>query len=400
MVVLIENTLEGWEARLKPRGIGRFFEGGFLIVWLCFWTGGEIAAFWFLAQGVISLLTGRPMQGMPIDSIGAMMGVFAFLGIWLTLWTFGGIAATTELVNILWAEDILSIRGDILSIQRQRGPFRKEHIYSKDDILEIDGSATNGRLFMRLRDKLKTIELTRYAVGKERDELVQKLSRALKFPTTSDEPPSTTLPEDWMETRSLDGLPVLVKDPAKRRKGAKIVAGVAFIFAASSVRAAWASQPFSSGVSSIVVLLALTVFFAYLAWRLHSQSEEWTLEKLRMRRRNVTRIFVRELFSGDKLVLQRESHTDGGNWYRLALIDTRGKVGSTKSRAIVVSDLDDTWVPRRLGLWIAGRTGLPFEDCTTPDAERADITALKTKLLSMGWFGRRCAGLLPNCRVI
>jgi hypothetical protein len=56
-----ERTSEGWQARMRPQGIGRFFPAAFLSFWLCGWAAGESFALWMLFQGVRALLTGEPI---------------------------------------------------------------------------------------------------------------------------------------------------------------------------------------------------------------------------------------------------------------------------------------------------------------------------------------------------
>lgn len=46
-------------------------------------------------------------------------------------------------------------------------------------------------------------------------------------------------------------------------------------------------------------------------------------------------------------------------------------------------------MPRRLGLWLAARAGIPLDDFTTPPQTRdAEIAALRTQLAASGRFGR------------
>src|SRR5688572_29573937 len=118
-----EQTLDGWELRLLPRGPGRFVGAVFLIVWLSGWAVGEAFALWILVKGVIALVTGQPPDpGRDTLEVGVAGMAGAFLLLWLFLWTLGGIAAIGELLRSLWGEDRLLVSGGRLSLTRVRGP--------------------------------------------------------------------------------------------------------------------------------------------------------------------------------------------------------------------------------------------------------------------------------------
>jgi hypothetical protein len=79
-----ERTSEGWQARMRPQGIGRFFPAAFLTFWLCGWAAGEGFALWFLFHAVRALLTGEPIVGRSPTPIPVILAMGAFILFWLT----------------------------------------------------------------------------------------------------------------------------------------------------------------------------------------------------------------------------------------------------------------------------------------------------------------------------
>jgi hypothetical protein len=111
-----------FRAVLSPRL--RFLGAGFLSLWRCAWLAGEIAAFWFLAIGLYSLVTGQPPPGsdQPIR-LGPALATGGFLLIWLAVWTLGGMLAIREWLRVLSGEDLLCLDDESFTRSRRHGPF-------------------------------------------------------------------------------------------------------------------------------------------------------------------------------------------------------------------------------------------------------------------------------------
>ncbi len=121
-----EHTFEGWQARVRPEGRGRFFAAAFLAFWLCGWAVGEVVVLGILAGGIWTLATGdAPHPQFNSLHGAALWPIGAFLLLWLTLWTVGGVTAIWTLLRLLWGEDRVTLGGDCVRFERRAGPLRR-----------------------------------------------------------------------------------------------------------------------------------------------------------------------------------------------------------------------------------------------------------------------------------
>jgi len=88
---------------------------------------------------------------------------------------------------------------------------------------------------------------------------------------------------------------------------------------------------------------------------------------------------------------------DGGDeWFELeANSEATANIGEIatvrpdrKQRRRIVQRMNDDAIPRRLGIWIAQRAGIPIDDRTTAQARAAEIAELRTLVEGSGRFGR------------
>src|SRR5262249_40599299 len=122
--------LDPWT--LRPRGIGRFFSAAFLVFWLAGWVVGEVFAAVVVGGGAIALLAGSPGPGREPLAWGPALAIGAFLLVWLALWTLGGFLAMRELLRLTWAEDLLTVEPDGLTIEHHLGPFRSRRHFTRE----------------------------------------------------------------------------------------------------------------------------------------------------------------------------------------------------------------------------------------------------------------------------
>ena len=73
------------------RGSSRCFEVPFLAFWLCGWAIGEVFALTVIAKGIGTLLTGAPMAGLP-QTVAGVLFMGGFMLVWVSFWTLGGLA--------------------------------------------------------------------------------------------------------------------------------------------------------------------------------------------------------------------------------------------------------------------------------------------------------------------
>ncbi|RXK55224.1 hypothetical protein ESB00_04830 [Oleiharenicola lentus] len=391
----LERTMAGLEARLTPRGAGRFGGAAFLGLWLCFWAVGEFFALWILIAGGWAWATGQPPGPgrAPLETGPALMtGVF-LLG-WTAFWTFGGLMAWHEFFRLIWSSDRLIARSDGLDLVRRVGPFTKRRFLPLDTLRSLFRVEANTAVQAETTGGV--VELTRNGTPAQQAELIVAFAAELRLPPADRLPP--VLPAEWCEVRAPEGGEVLVQNPATRRSAARLMWLVALplTWAALMVgREAWDNLNLGAAAAILAALAGLAIWGVV---RLTWARTEWRLEQgcvVRQKRFGLGRT---ENFVGTALLLGETTDSDGDRWFRLDLRDKGGK--SHK----LVQHINDPTEPRQLGRWLAARTGLPFEDRTTAEqlaraeAERAELQAEQLRYLRETWsswlrslpgFGRR-----------
>lgn len=397
-----EYTNEGWEARLRPHGVGRFFPAAFLSVWLCGWLAGEGFALTILAMGVRSLLTGEPPRpGQAPLQVGPALAVGAFILVWLTIWTFGGVMAMRELLRLVWAEDRVIARGDGISVLRRLGPFRSRRDIPRHGLRWIDTAVHNAALVAET--PVKTIEISKLGSRQDREEAAAMLRQWLGMSERTDpDAEPGALPEGWEETVLPEGGFALISDHRQRHAQARAVTVIALfaggIAAFLAVQAA--TDPAVIPVLAMVATAAAGIGWG--AWRLHHIRGEWVIGNgvVTLRRRTGSR--TRDLFEGRSLELTVSRDSDGDEWYALeALTGAEPEPDaivhrSSKTRHRIAHAIHDPSVPRRVGVWLAQRADVPFRDRSEPKAREEELRVLREQLEKSGRFGKMLAGLVDR----
>ena len=411
-------TEEGLEARLRPRGAGRFFSAAFLLIWLCGWLAGECFALWMLLGGAAALLSSDPpAPGRdPLPLAAALMGGL-FLLFWLSLWTLGGWLAGREFLRLLWSEDRILVRPDALVIRRRIGPFRSTRTVPRDSLIGIH-VLTRRRLIAETTGG--SVELTNLDQGSGGEELAAALRQALGLGDESARR-GQSLPRSWSEVIDDEGRTALVRDEGTRRLRGRFAWGLTVLVAGVAVPvvlAAMAADPLvsdgqlvpdaRSGAGSLKaagIMAALTAVLAWGAWWISRTRLEWRIDPgcLRLRRRSAGG--VRELFEGRGLELIRSSDSDGDRWYTLNAVAAGApppaatfRFSDRRTRRTIVRAMDDPTEPQQVGAWLAARSGLRLDD--PMPAEPATVTPAEVIALfeSAGPLGRWIAKRLSGTR--
>ena len=391
--MVIARTFEGWEARIRSRGVGRFFSAAFLGFWLCGWAAGEVFVLGVLVTGAWTLLTGQPLHpSMPKVEGVAALPVGGFLLLWLTLWTFGGWAAGQTFLRALWGEDRIIARTDGLRVIRRAGPFHRTLNLPRDQLRRL--YRTPGQRSLQRNLMVDTTQgarqLTDLATPQELDQLETELTRELGLR------PSTTveLPAGWEEITAPEGGTALVESPAKRRRHSLIVSTITTVLF-------FATLGLASGGHFIpaTILAGLAVLFGWGAVRLLFGRHEWRWSGNGLRLDWRFRGQVRTVFEGVSLELGVSADSDNDDWHELDVFATPppecGLATKGRRRKTIAKTLRDPTVPRRLGEWLAQRSGLPLNDRTTAAAIGVNVEEMRRKLEASGRLGAFIARLLP-----
>lgn len=385
----------GHEVVLRRRGgFGRYFSAAFLGVWLCGWLLGESFALWVLIRGGFALLTGEalnPGDG-PIE-LTAAVAVGTFLLIWLSLWTLGGIAAATQLLRELWGGDRIVAGRDGLVLEWKAGPFRRRRAIPRDEIIGVALLPRRGAIVVdTTRERVEAGSLGDDA---ERRAVVSALRRELALAEVT-RPAAPALPDEWAEVSTPEGWAALAPSPATRalqRRVVAVLASVALGVTAVFVRGTVMNP---SRLPLALIGAAITSALAAGALWLARGRYEWRLESgcIVLLRRFDDR--VTELFRATRLTLTSREDSDGDEWFELeANSEATANIGEIatvrpdrKQRRRIVQRMNDDAIPRRLGIWIAQRAGIPIDDRTTAQARAAEIAELRTLVEGSGRFGR------------
>ncbi|MBL9216478.1 MAG: hypothetical protein JNG83_13460 [Opitutaceae bacterium] len=379
----LEQTMAGWEARLKPRAADRWGGAPFLGVWLVFWVLGEGFALWILIAGGWALVTGQPPGPgrAPLEPAPALL-TGGFLLAWLAFWTLGGLLAWHEFLRLTWSEDRLVARSDGLELARRVGPFTRRRFLPRDGLrgffrveahTAVQAETTGG-----------TVELTRNGTPAEQERLIAVLTAELRLPAPERLPP--VLPADWRELRVPEGGEVIVRSPDGRRTAARVMWLIALPLAWGALalmREAWDRPSYGAAAAMLTVVAGLAVWGAV---RLTWAREEWRLEPGRLVRQRRFGSRVREGFVGVGLRLAESTDGDGDRWFQLELLGPGDAVHPLRRQ------MHDPTEPRQLGQWLAARLRLLFEDRATPaaiaraEAEKAAWQAEQRRLLRQ-WLG-------------
>ncbi len=376
------RTFDGWEVRLRPSGFGRFFAAAFLGFWLCGWAVGETVVLAILLGAGWTWLTGTPPHpDFPNISDAARLPVGGFLLLWLTFWTYGGITALWTFLRTLWGEDRIMVRGDLLRVEQRAAPLRRTREIPRDQIRGIHRLRSRSLHPSLIADTLRgPIPLTAFLPAADLDALETELRRELNLQTLT----AASLPQGWEQIAVPEGGTVLVQSPARRRRNGLLVALAAAALALTALWSAGTHQPIAA-----VVCTALAALLGWGAWRLLFGRYEWRWARGRLRRDWRCRGHVRTLCEGNRLRLAASSDSDNDDWYSLDLLDDTATQPNKRRPTHIAHVIRDPSLPRALGEWLARESGLPLEDALPSATTRAvDVEELRRKLEASGQLGR------------
>ncbi len=378
--------------RFRPQGPGRFFVAAFLAFWLCGWLAGELFALWFLWTFLGTFQT----TGY------AALPVALFLLVWVSLWSVGGASALHHLLRTLWSEDRLSVAADgSLERRVQLGPISRRRALPRGAIrcFQVRDGGLGGPLVAVLPDR--SLEITRLGSPQQRREAADRLNRLLGLRPPADDsvpapvPAPAVLPAGWQELTPSFGSPLLVPDPALRRRH-RLVMGLVNLVLWGLLALLLRGGLHGSGVWVLGIPLALVALPC--GWGqvwLAFGRREWRLEPrvLVLQRRFGHRL--RTLGEARALELVEQVDSDGDRSYRLQALRPPGRPLLVDQQSLDPSSL------RQLGAWLAARAHVPFEDRVPTEAQRREQRAaeherLRRELAASGRFGRWAARQLDR----
>lgn len=372
--------------RFRPQGPGRFFVAAFLAFWLCGWLAGELFALWFLWTFLATLQT---------TGQGALP-VALFLLVWVSLWSVGGASALLHLLRALWSEDRLSVAADgSLERRVQLGPFSHRRALPRGAIrcFQVRDGGLGGPLVAVLPDR--RLEITRLGSPQQRREAADQLNRLLGLRPQAEDPDRAPAPAGWQELTPSFGSPLLVPDPALRRRH-RLVMGLVNLVLWGLLALLVRGGLHGPGVWLLGIPLALVALacgwgqvwlaFGRLEWRLEPRV-------LVLQRRFGHRL--RTLGEARALELDEQVDSDGDRSYRLQATRPPGKPLLVDQQSRDPSSL------RQLGAWLAARAHVPFEDRVPTEAQRqaqraAEHEHLRQQLAASGRLGRWAAQQLDR----
>ena len=395
----MERTVEGLEARYRPRGFGRFFSAGFLLVWLCGWAAGECFAIWMLVRGVAAFLeSGGSGPDAPPPAVMAFAGLFLLL--WLSFWTLGGYAAGREFLRLIWSEDRILARHDALVLHRRIGPFRSTRIVPRADVVGIHAIGRRNRVMAETTGG--AVELTTLVPIAERESLVSTLRAALGV-RADGEREGLSLPARWREVIDGEGRTALVRDEDQRRARGRFAWGLTLLVAAVTCPVLLDARTNSEARPAVLLLGVLTLALGCGAWRISRTRLEWRIDPGRLSLRRRSAGGARDLFDGGSLEFLSTSDSDGDRWYTLYAVapgapptQVPPRLSDLRLRKKIAREMDDPNEPRRLGAWIARRSGLHLDDRTPTEPKPIDLAELAARLEATGRIGRWLAKRIPR----
>jgi hypothetical protein len=399
-ITLGEWTPGGLEFRLRPRGVGRFSSAAFLLVWLCFWAAGETIVAYLLVRGAIALITGEPLPEGPQPRLGPALAAGAFMLFWLAFWTVGGIAAMRELLKLLWSEDRIIVNPGGITVVNRLGPVRSMRELPRDTVRRIRLLPSTGVL--RAETTSGTVELATLGTLAERMQLAEILRAELGLDDSPETSAPEAVPDGWQEIVDPEGGIALVPDVGTRRTQARVATAVAAVVAVVAIALLHTTLRDPGLIPLTVIACGATAGLGWLALWLALGRSEWRVGsgRLTLRRRFGGR--VRDLLEARALELTCSHDGDGDPWFELEAValhprETGSRSGS-KTRRKVTRSIHDPTEPRRLGLWLAQRAAVPFQDLTTEDRRTEDLGRQIAKLEGSGFLGRLAARLIARAK--
>jgi hypothetical protein len=221
-------------------------------------------------------------------------------------------------------------------------------------------------------------------------------------------PGPEALPPEWKEVGTPEGATVVTRDPAVRRKQARVLWILAILGAAVGFTVLFTGRKDPGALAFGLLTAAVDALFVFGAVRLALGRKEWRVERGRLTLQTRFGDRVRERLEARALELSMRTDSDSDEWFTLrALAEPSLGSGATRDLAelspklgpalglrekpregkTILSTMNDASGPRALGRWLAARTGLPIEDRSTPEAQAADLAELRRRLAESGKLG-------------
>jgi hypothetical protein len=396
-----ERSNEGWRLELRTRGPARYVGAAFLALWLCGWAAGETFALWMLVKGAIAVLTGTPPDpGRQPLEIGAALAMGGFLLVWLSFWTLGGVAAGAELLRLLWGMDRVLVASGRLTVTWSRGLFRRTRAYERHEVRRVILTGRDDRL--AIDTERGRVELSGLGTRAERISAAPALRAELGMVESNAAP---ALPHEWEVILTPEGQRALVANVATRRRQAQVMSAVALLLAGLAfVVGRQAVERWDLWIPTAILgsfafgATAGAMWLARGRWEWHMGSGRLTLRK----RWGGT---LTDVFLAHRLVLERTSDSDGDAWYELLALTAAAapapaaigwSTSRTKGRRSIARVMNDATSVRELAGWLARETELPLDDYTTPEAREAQLAELRALLENSGKLGRWAGKLVDR----
>lgn len=229
--IAFENDWEGLRVTLRINSPMRWLVVGFLGFWLCGWAAGEAFALSALLPGMVQALGLPGLPGPSLPSGAPGLGAGGFLLVWLSFWTFGGVAALVTAARMGWGRDVITRRGDEWTVWQGAGPFGRTRRFSASAVQAVEicrkvGSKGSTQNQVEVKVDGKSIPLTTLGSSEEQAWLRNLVALQCRLPTAEnpaaaaptevtvvEEAPSRpgTLPAGWVAEPLPDGSTRLVR---------------------------------------------------------------------------------------------------------------------------------------------------------------------------------------------
>ncbi len=363
----LEGDGESWRVRLRAQGWLRLLVVPFLLFWLGGWAAGE----WFALSMFLPLADwarhlppelARILPHVRFAPNTTPPLVLVFVGLWVALWTLGGLGAIHMVFRLLFGADEVRWDREKVEVNHLAGFFGSKQCIAWADLRDL--RIVGMRVVAETRRGL--VQFVLVGSGAEREELVHALRDAWQASGAATALPDASadeaLPAGWRHETAGDGRDALVGGTASTRAVAVFLGLFATVFGfagGAALRQAfqghvggWAGMPF--------LLIGGLMGFGAL-WIAHARTEyHWGAGSLERVTRAFGRTWTKE-YTPLSLKLEQGKDSDGDVMWRLAAV-------APGRREVIASNRDVPGDARRVGRWLAAKTGVRLEGDPTDDA--------------------------------
>lgn len=361
----------------------------FLTVWLAIWALGEGVVLWILARGSRALITGTPpapgwdaLQPAPALALGT------FLLLWLVFWTLGGVIAVREVLRLLCGWDRLVLTAEEIRIEHGLGLIRLRQRIPRAEVIRFHLWPSRAVLSA---DTVKgVIDVSRSGTDTDLEAVAAELNR--EWGLTPEAGEAGALPAGWIELVSPEGDTIVVYNPFRRRRQARIVAGVAAGLAFMSGLLGYASLADASLLALTALVATAAILAGWAARSLASVRDEWAVGGGWLRQQRRRHNSLQKGFEAAALAVGEQKDSEGDSTYVLTALarpETTARKAATvrvSGRALLSRAGDPTEV-LEFGRWLARASGLPLYDDTTAAVKERELAELRRQLAASGRLG-------------